>query len=242
MALLTLENLNVAYDRVQILKSLSLTIAPGEIVALLGSNGAGKTTTVKTISGLIPIRGGQIRFQDRDLTAKAAHDRVAAGLVQVPEGRKIFPTLTVAENLDLGAYLPKPKAQRARSRQRVMEMFPILAQRRNQAAGTLSGGEQQMLALARGLMTLPKLLILDEPSLGLAPLVVEEIFRAVERINAEKVTILLVEQNVGQALAIAHRAYVLEEGQIALCGTGPDLANDDHVRQVYLGMGEACEI
>ncbi len=237
--MLTVDQIEAGYASVQILQRVSFDIRENEIVSLLGGNGAGKTTTVRCLSGLIPVQSGRIAFDGRDITALPAHDRVAAGLVQVPEGRKVFPSLSVLENLELGSYLPKPKNRRTQSLTRVMEMFPILKERNRQAAGTLSGGEQQMLALARGLMSLPRLLVLDEPSLGLAPLVVEEIFRAVCRIRNEGVTILLVEQNVPQALAISDRAFVLEDGNIAISGTGCELLNDDRIRQVYLGM-EDC--
>ena len=192
----------------------------------------------KTVSGLVPARSGAIVFAGRDITNLAAHKRVEAGLVQVPEGRKVFPTLSVLENLELGSYLAHPKAKRRESLDHVMSLFPILGDRRAQAAGTLSGGEQQMLALGRGLMSLPKLLILDEPSLGLAPLIVEEIFDSILRINKEGVAILLVEQNVPQALGISDRAYVLEDGGIAISGSGRSLLNDDRIRQVYLGVEE----
>ncbi len=236
--MLTVEKLEAGYAAVQILQGVSFDIREHEIVSLLGGNGAGKTTTVKTLSGLLPSLTGRITFAGQEITSLPAHERVAAGLVQVPEGRKIFPSLSVLENLELGSYLPRAKSQRRKSLARVMEMFPILRDRTSQAAGTLSGGEQQMLALARGLMALPRLLILDEPSLGLAPLVVEEIFKAVSTIRHEGVTILLVEQNVHQALAISDRAFVLEDGGIAISGTGPELLHDDRIRRVYLGMEE----
>jgi branched-chain amino acid transport system ATP-binding protein len=236
--MLTVEKLEAGYAAVQILQGVSFDIREHEIVSLLGGNGAGKTTTVKTLSGLLPSLTGRITFAGQEITSLPAHERVAAGLVQVPEGRKVFPSLSVLENLELGSYLPRPKSQRRKSLARVMEMFPILRDRTSQAAGTLSGGEQQMLALARGLMALPRLLILDEPSLGLAPLVVEEIFKAVSTIRHEGVTILLVEQNVHQALAISDRAFVLEDGGIAISGTGPELLHDDRIRRVYLGMEE----
>lgn len=238
--MLTVEKLEAGYAAVQILQGLSINIREHEIVSLLGGNGAGKTTTVKTLSGLLPCLTGRITFDGQEITSLPAHERVAAGLVQVPEGRKVFPSLSVLENLELGSYLPRPKSERRNSLARVMAMFPILKDRTRQSAGTLSGGEQQMLALARGLMALPRLLILDEPSLGLAPLVVEEIFKAVNTIRQEGVTILLVEQNVHQALAISDRAFVLEDGRIAISGTGPELLHDDRIRRVYLGMEECC--
>jgi branched-chain amino acid transport system ATP-binding protein len=239
MVMLSVDRLEAGYGSVQILQQVSFGIRSHEIVSLLGGNGAGKTTTVRALSGLIPAKSGAIRFEDREITALPAHERVAAGLVQVPEGRKVFPTLSVFENLELGSYLPQPKARRRESLERVMALFPILRERSRQAAGTLSGGEQQMLALARGLMALPRLLILDEPSLGLAPLVVKEIFAAVEGIRREGVTVLLVEQNVPQALAISDRAFVIEDGRIAVSGTGRELLNDDRIQRVYLGV-EDC--
>ncbi len=237
--MLTVDRLEAGYAPVLILQQLSFDIRENEIVSLLGGNGAGKTTTVRALSGLIPIQSGRIALDGRDITALPAHERVAAGLVQVPEGRKVFPSLSVLENLELGSYLPRPKNRRRKSLERVMELFPILKDRRNQAAGTMSGGEQQMLALARGLMSLPRLLVLDEPSLGLAPLVVAEIFKAVLGIRKEGVTILLVEQNVPQALAISDRAFVLEDGRIAFSGSGLELLNDDRIQRVYLGMEES---
>ncbi len=238
MALLNVDKIDVFYGSVQVLWGVSLSLEEGQIVSLLGANGAGKTTTVKTISGFLKPSSGAISFDGREITQTPAHSRVEAGLVQVPEGRKIFPSLSVLENLEMGSYLKGPKARRAESLARVMELFPILKERSTQAAGTLSGGEQQMLALGRGLMSLPKLLILDEPSLGLAPMIVEEIFKVVRRINREGVSILLVEQNAPQALAISDMAYVLEEGRVALSGTGRELLNDDHVRRLYLGVAD----
>ncbi len=239
--MLTVDRLEAGYAAVQILRQVTFDIRENEIVSLLGGNGAGKTTTVKSLSGLIPVAAGRITFGGRDITAVPAHERVAAGLVQIPEGRKVFPSLTVLENLELGSYLPRPKQRRAESLHRVMEMFPILKERSRQAAGTLSGGEQQMLALARGMMALPRLLMLDEPSLGLAPLVVEEIFTAIGAIRDTGVTILLVEQNVPQALSISDRAFVLEEGRIAVSGRSGDLLNDERIRRVYLGIEECSD-
>jgi branched-chain amino acid transport system ATP-binding protein len=241
MTLLSVENLDVSYGPVQILWSVSLSLEKGAIVSLLGGNGAGKTTTVKAISGMLKPMKGRVVFGGRDMNKLPAHSRVEAGLVQVPEGRKVFPTLSVLENLEMGSFLKHPKSKRAESLERVMALFPILRERTNQAAGTLSGGEQQMLALARGMMSLPKLLILDEPSLGLAPLMVIEIFEAIKEINKEGVSVLLVEQNAPQALSISDMAFVLEEGRIALSGEGQDLLNDDHVRRLYLGLSEDCE-
>lgn len=238
MALLNVDKIDVFYGSVQILWEVSLSLEEGQIVSLLGGNGAGKTTTVKTISGMLQTKAGRVSFDGRDITSMPAHSRVETGLVQVPEGRKVFPTLSVLENLELGSFLKEPKARRAESLDRVMDLFPILEERSGQSAGTLSGGEQQMLALARGMMSLPKLLILDEPSLGLAPIIVEEIFEVVQRINQEGVTILLVEQNAPQALAISDQAFVLEEGRVALSGEGHALLNDDHIRRLYLGIAD----
>ncbi len=236
--MLRLENVNVFYDEVQVLRDLSIGIKNGEGICLLGNNGSGKTTTVNAISGIIPVKSGKIYFMGEDITNMSTHQRVEMGLVQIPEGRKIFPTLTVEENLLMGSFLKKPKSRRRQSLQMVMDLFPILAERINQAGGTLSGGEQQMLAVARGLMSIPKLLILDEASLGLAPLVVEEIFKVIEQIRRDGVTILLVEQNVSQALAISDRGYVIEEGRLALSGLAAALIDDPQIKRLYLGMEE----
>jgi branched-chain amino acid transport system ATP-binding protein len=237
MGLLNVKEVDAGYGQVQILRKVSLEVEEGEVVCVLGSNGSGKTTTVRALSGLVQISSGHIYFEGQEITHLPPYDRVALGLVVVPEGRKIFPTLTVLENLQMGSYLRSAKARRDSSLRRVMDLFPVLEERRSQAAGTLSGGEQQMLALGRGLMSLPRLFVLDEPSLGLAPLVVEDIFRVILDINREGMTILLVEQNVAQALAMSHRAYVLEEGAVGLSGEGRALLENDHVKRVYLGMG-----
>ncbi len=234
--MLDLDKIDVFYGEVQVLRQVSLSIKAGEVVSLLGSNGAGKTTTVNSISGVLPIAAGSIEFMGEDISQMAPHARVEKGLIQIPEGRRIFPTLSVKENLEMGSFLKRPKASRRQSMDRVMTLFPILRERTGQAGGTLSGGEQQMLAIARGLMSKPKLLILDEPSLGLAPLLVEEIFKVVQRIRSERVTILLVEQNVPQALAISDRAYVLEEGRVGLSGTGKELLQNPHIKKLYLGL------
>ncbi len=239
MPLLRLENVNVFYGEVQVLKDLSLEIEDGEGICLLGNNGSGKTTTVNAISGILPVRSGKIYFIGEDITNIATHKRVEMGLVQIPEGRKIFPTLSVEENLYMGSILKEPKSHRSHSMQMVKDLFPILADRLKQAGGTLSGGEQQMLAIARGLMSMPKLLILDEASLGLAPLIVEEIFNVIQKIRSDGVTIFLVEQNVSQALAISDRGYVIEEGRLALTGVASDLINDPQIKRLYLGMEEA---
>lgn len=241
MPLLEIDRIDAHYGQVRILKEVSLSIQEKEVVSLLGSNGAGKTTTVNCISGILPVTQGIIRFMGKDITRLSPHQRVELGLIQIPEGRKIFPSLSVEENLILGSYLKSPKSRRKESLQAVMEMFPILASRKKQDAGTLSGGEQQMLAIARGLMSLPKLLMLDEPSLGLAPLIVEAIFNTIEQINREGVSIFLVEQNVPQSLAISKHAFVLEEGNIALSGEGSVLLTNSHIKKLYLGLGDEDE-
>jgi branched-chain amino acid transport system ATP-binding protein len=234
--LLRVNDIDVSYGQVQILHRVNFDIREKETVSLLGSNGAGKTTTVSAVSGILPVSRGQVVFMEEDITRVESFHRVERGLVQVPEGRKIFPTLTVMENLEMGSYLKGPKATRQESMVSVFSLFPVLESRKRQLGGTLSGGEQQMLAIGRGLMAKPKLLILDEPSLGLAPIVVDEIFSVVEKINKEGVMILLVEQNVSQALALSSRGFVLEEGRIALSGKGRDLLADPHVKKVYLGL------
>jgi branched-chain amino acid transport system ATP-binding protein len=233
---LRVNDIDVSYGQVQILRKVNFDIQGKETVSLLGSNGAGKTTTVSAVSGLLPVSHGQVMFMDEDITRVQSFHRVERGLVQVPEGRKIFPTLNVTENLEMGSYLKGPKAVRQETMARVFALFPVLEKRKKQLGGTLSGGEQQMLAIGRGLMAKPKLLILDEPSLGLAPIVVDEIFSVVGKINEEGVMILLVEQNVSQALALSSRGFVLEEGRIALSGKGSDLLADPHVKKVYLGL------
>jgi branched-chain amino acid transport system ATP-binding protein len=236
MPVLSVEGINVGYGQVQILWDVSLSVGRGQTVSLLGNNGAGKTTAVKAISGLLKPTAGKVLFDGVDISNMPAHKRVEAGLVQVPEGRKIFPTLNVLENLEMGSFLKKPKAKRAESLERILDLFPILAERSAQAAGTLSGGEQQMLALGRGLMSLPKLLVLDEPSVGLAPMMVMEIFKAIEEIKREGVSILLVEQNAAQSLSISDQAFILEDGRVGLSGEGSALLNDDNVRRMYLGI------
>lgn len=234
--MLDIDKIDVSYGEVQVLRQISLKIKKGQVVSLLGSNGAGKTTTVNSISGILPVTDGTIEFIGEDITRMEPHVRVAKGLVQIPEGRRVFPSLTIKENLEMGSYLKGPKAHRKESLELVMTLFPILEERSDQSAGTLSGGEQQMLAIARGLMSRPKLLILDEPSLGLAPILVEEIFKSVQRIKNEGVTILLVEQNVPQALGISDYAYVLEEGRVGLSGPGKDLLKNTHIKTLYLGL------
>jgi branched-chain amino acid transport system ATP-binding protein len=234
--LLRVNDIDVSYGQVQILRKVSFDIQEKEIVSLLGSNGAGKTTTVSAVSGILPVSRGQVVFMGEDITRVESYDRVEMGLVQVPEGRKLFPTLTVMENLEMGSYLKGPKALRQESMAFVFTLFPVLEKRKKQLGGTLSGGEQQMLAIGRGLMAKPKLLILDEPSLGLAPIVVDEIFGVIDKINKEGVMLLLVEQNVSQALSLSTRGFVLEQGRIALSGKGGDLLDNPHVKKVYLGL------
>jgi branched-chain amino acid transport system ATP-binding protein len=234
--ILVLDDVRAGYADVEVLRGVSLDVGPREVVALVGANGAGKTTTLRAISGLIPVSGGGVRFQGIRIDGAPPHTIVGRGLCQVPEGRKIFPSLTVGENLDLGAYLPAARAARAETRERVLALFPVLADRRRQLAGTLSGGEQQMLAIGRGLMARPRLLMLDEPSLGLAPLVVDRIFDAIRAINAESIPVLLVEQNVQRSLALADRAFVLEQGRVTLAGPGRTLLAREEVIRAYLGL------
>ena len=232
--LLELEDVHVHYGKVEALKGVSVTVAEGEIVTLIGANGAGKTTTLKTISGVRPVTSGTIRFDGEDITGMAACKLVDRGLLQAPEGRGIFPGMSVLENLEMGAYARKGK-DTAGDLARVYELFPRLAERRTQAGGTLSGGEQQMLAIGRALMGRPKLLLLDEPSMGLAPKLVAQIFSIITEINAQGTTILLVEQNATQALRRAHRAYVLEVGRVVKSADADALLDDDAVRAAYLG-------
>lgn len=234
--MLKIENLHAGYGDVAVLFGVTLEIEAGEIVALIGANGAGKSTTIKTISGLIRAQGGQIIYQGQDITRWPSHKIVASGLIQVAEGRKLFPDLTVLENLELGSFLPSLRPARAANLKRVFSLFPILAERKSQLAGTLSGGEQQMLAIGRALMGEPRLLMLDEPSLGLAPILVQDIFNVVQEINRNGTTILIVEQNAVQTLRMAQRGYVMEHGRIILSGTGDELLNDDRIRTAYLGL------
>ena len=235
MSLLQLEGLEAGYGRTNCLHGVSLEVRAGEIVALLGANGSGKTTTLMAISGLVGIRAGAVTFKNRTLNRASPVDVVRLGISHVPEGRRILPRLTVLENLALGAYLRRDRQALPRDLERVCELFPILAARRRQLAGTLSGGEQQMLAIARGLMARPELLLLDEPSLGLAPKLVVAIFETIRRLNREGVTLLLVEQNAYLALQVAHRGYVLETGRIVLTDTASALATNPHVKAAYLG-------
>jgi branched-chain amino acid transport system ATP-binding protein len=234
--LLEVRELVAGYSEVEVLHGVSLQVGAGEVVALVGSNGAGKTTTLRAISGLIKPAAGQVFFDGRRVDGLDPHLIVRLGIVQVPEGRKIFPSLTVLENLELGAYVPEARRYRAESLKLVFQLFPVLAERSRQPAGTLSGGQQQMLAIGRALMARPRLLMLDEPSLGLAPNVVTEIFRKVSQIRESGTTVLLVEQNVRRALRVADRGYVLENGRVVLEGSGTELLANDHVRRAYLGL------
>jgi branched-chain amino acid transport system ATP-binding protein len=234
--LLDIENLTLRYGRIEALHGISITVAEGEIVALIGANGAGKTTTMRAVSGLRPVASGTIKFAGEDITNLRADLRVIRGICQSPEGRGIFPGMTVLENLDMGAYTRRDTSAIASDLDRVFGLVPRLAERRKQAGGTLSGGEQQMLAVGRALMARPKLLLLDEPSMGLAPMVIQQIFEIITEINQQGTTILLVEQNAQQALTRAHRAYVLETGKIVQEGTGQELLTDSRVRDAYLGV------
>jgi branched-chain amino acid transport system ATP-binding protein len=233
--LLSVRGLRSGYGAVEVLRGIDLDIAPGEIVALLGSNGAGKTTFNQTVSALVPARAGSIHFDGREFTRTHYREVVRAGLIHVPEGRRIFPNLSVLENLELGSFA-RARAHRAANLERVFGIFPRLKERTRQVAGTMSGGEQQMLAIGRGLMAEPRLLILDEPSLGLSPLLVEELFGLVGQLHAQGLAILLVEQNVAQSLEIAQRAYVMENGAIQFSGTSSELLATDRLRQAYLGV------
>ncbi|HYE79681.1 MAG TPA: ABC transporter ATP-binding protein [bacterium] len=233
--LLKLDNVRTAYGAIQALRGVTLEVLDGEIVTLIGANGAGKSTTLRTISGLLKVQGGAIAFDGRDISEIPAHRIVEMGLAHCPEGRRVFPDMTVRENLELGAYLRRDQRGIAADFERGFALFPILKERAGQKAGTLSGGEQQMLAIARALMSRPRLLMLDEPSLGLAPALVQTIFRTITEINAEGTTILLVEQNAHLALQVAHRGYVLETGEIVLTGTGQELLGNEAVREAYLG-------
>ena len=235
MALLEVNNLKVSFGLIQAIKDVSFSVEEGQIVTLIGANGAGKTTIMHAVCGLIPKRGGKVTFDGRDITNTAPHKLVPMGIAQVPEGRRIFQELTVEENLRLGAFTRSDSREIAETLEKMYQRFPILMQRSKQVAGTLSGGEQQMLAMSRALMSHPRLLLLDEPSMGLSPLYVSTVFDMIRQVNEEGTTVLLVEQNAKKALAIADRAYVLEIGNIAASGTGAELLNDDSIRRAYLG-------
>ena len=235
--MLELKNIKTFYGNIQALKDVSVQISEGEIITLIGANGAGKSTTLMSISGIVPPRSGEILFMGQPIQDLPPNDIVSLGISQVPEGRRIFPFLTVAENLDMGAFLRNDKDEIKSDIEYIYELFPILAERRNQAGGTLSGGEQQMLAISRALMAKPLLLLMDEPSLGLAPLIVKQIFEIIQKINAEsKTTIFLVEQNANMALKVAHRGYVMETGRVSMTDTAANLLANDEVRKAYLGM------
>lgn len=234
--LLRVEGIEAGYGDLTAVSDVSLEVREGEAVALIGANGAGKTTTLRAVSGLLPLRRGRIEFQGQRLDGLGPAEIVARGIAHVPEGRQLFPTMTVRENLELGARSRAARAGRAEMLQRVFELFPRLRERREQLAGTLSGGEQQMCAIGRGLMARPRLLMLDEPSLGLAPVLVKAIFEDLVRINAQGITVLLVEQNVLRALHLAHRGYVLENGRMTLSGPRDELLASGHIKQAYLGL------
>ena len=233
--MLEVTNLTVSYGAIRALKGISFEVGQGEIISLIGSNGAGKTTTLHSISNLIKKQGGSVSFNGEDITSLAADQIVRRGLIHVPEGRRIFANLTVKENLEMGAFIRKDKAGIKTDMERVYELFPRLKERIKQVAGTLSGGEQQMLAMGRGIMSQPKLLLLDEPSMGLAPILVDEIFSIIQRINKEGTTILLVEQNAFKAMSIASRVYILETGSIIKSGDAKELISDPTVKSAYLG-------
>jgi branched-chain amino acid transport system ATP-binding protein len=234
--MLEVEGLQVYYGDVQALWEVTFAVRPGEIVTLVGSNGAGKTTTLKTISGLLRPAAGGVRFEGQDIARLLPDLILTRGIAQIPEGRRLWPHMTVLENLELGAYTPGARPHRERTLEWVFGLFPRLRERQGQLAGTLSGGEQQMVAIARGLMSRPRLLMLDEPSLGLAPLLVDEMFQIIRQINTEGVTVLLVEQNLRQALELAHRAYVLETGRVTLSGPAAEILAHPHIRAAYLGL------
>lgn len=233
--MLKVKGLNLYYGAIHALKDISLEVNEGEIVTLIGANGAGKTSTLRAISGLAPAKSGELTFKEKSLNKTPAYKIVSGGMAHVPEGRRVFANLTVMENLELGAYIRKDKSGIKDDFEMVFEKFPILKERVNQLSGTLSGGEQQMLAIGRALMVRPKLLLMDEPSMGLAPIVVQEIFKIIKEINKSGTTILLVEQNAHMALSIANKAYVLETGNIVMEGNPKDLLNDDSIRSAYLG-------
>jgi len=234
--MLKIEGVDVYYGDVQALWNVSLQVNQGEIVTLVGANGAGKTTTVKTVSGLLKPARGTIEFEGERIDDKPAHEVPARGIAHVPEGRRLFPLMTVKENLEMGAMIPEAKRHREETLEQIYKILPRLKERETQLAETLSGGEQQMLAIGRGLMARPRLLLMDEPSLGLAPILVQQIFDTIRHIHEEGVTLLLIEQNVRRALSVADRAYVLENGRIVLNGSGRELLESDHVKRAYLGL------
>lgn len=235
MSMLKIEDLHVSYGMIQAIKGVSFEVNEGEVISLIGANGAGKTTILHTITGLIKPKSGSVQFEGKEITTVPAHKIVSAGMAHVPEGRRIFSELSVYDNLRMGAYTRKDKNEIAETLEMVYTRFPRLKERKKQIAGTLSGGEQQMLAMGRALMSKPKIILMDEPSMGLSPLFVNEVFEIIKEISASGTTVLLVEQNAKKALAISDRAYVLETGKIALTGKASDLINDDKIRKAYLG-------
>ena len=234
--MLSVKQLNVNLGRIPILRDITFEINEGEICAIVGANGAGKSTLLNAISRVLPVKSGSINFNNKEISRFLPHRVVELGLIQVPEGRRLFPSLSVLENLELGAYQGEAKQKRNKTLEKVYSLFPILNNRKNQAAGTLSGGEQQMLAIGRALMSLPKLLMLDEPSLGLAPLIVQQMFQVIKEINETGMTILLVEQNARKALSISNLGFVLETGKIIIKGKGTEIANDEYTKKAFLGM------
>jgi branched-chain amino acid transport system ATP-binding protein len=234
--MLNLHNVSSSYGDIRILKGIDLSVRPKEIMTIVGSNGAGKSTLINVISGLIRCTSGEIYFMEERIDSLPPHEIVNRGIVQIPEGRMLFPEMTVMENLEMGSYIPRAAAHRKERLAEVVKLFPRLEERKNQLAGSLSGGEQQMAAIARGLMADPKLLMFDEPSLGLAPVVVEEMFNAIREINGRGISVLLVEQNVFHALSIADRAFVLENGEVVMEGTGKEILSNEKIREAYLGI------
>lgn len=233
--MLEARGLNAFYGDVRVLWDVSLEVREGQIVTIVGANGAGKTTALRALAGLVRANGS-VRMWGQEMSGRLAHERVAAGLVMVPEGRRLFPFLTVRENLEMGCYLPKARRQKNESMERVLSLFPRVRERLSQLAGTLSGGEQQMVAIARGLMAQPRVLIMDEPTLGLAPMLTDSVFQTITELNRRGITILLVEQNARRALEIAHHGYVLENGRVTLSGPPGELLNDERLRNAYLGL------
>ena len=236
MALLEINDMSVHYGRIQALDEISISVEEGEIVSLIGANGAGKTTTMRALAGLLPLSNGTITFEGKDITKMAGHKRVRQGISLTPEGRGIFPAMTVAENLDMGAYGRRDRAGIKEDLERVFDLFPRVKERLSQKGGTMSGGEQQMLAIGRALMSRPKLLLLDEPSMGLAPQFIRQVFKIIKQVNEQGTTVLLVEQNANQALALADKAYVLETGKITHTGTGKELLANAAIKEAYLGV------
>ena len=234
--MLSIQDLNVSYGQLRVLQDVSLEIREGEIVSLIGANAAGKSTFLNSISQIIAIKSGNIHFNNQPIHELRSDEIIELGIIQVPEGRRIFPYMTVQDNLDMGSFNKRARDKRKASLARVCDLFPRLAERRNQLAGSMSGGEQQMLAVGRGLMAVPRILMLDEPSLGLAPLVVQSIFDVLQQVNRDGVTVLMVEQNVKRSLRLAHRGYVLENGRVVLEGTGSELLQNTHLKKAYLGI------